>query len=54
METRDKHDFYSGTSQNMKSRGAHPKLDKLDAEPKKSNQIKKREKRKLVKAFEGY
>lgn len=37
-----KHDFHSGTSQNMNSRGAHPKLDQLDAEPKKSNLIKKK------------
>lgn len=43
METRDKHVFHNGTSQNTNSRGAHPKLDQLDAEPKKSNQIKKRE-----------
>lgn len=51
METRDKHDLHSGTSQNMKSRGAHPKLDQLDAEPKQSNQIKKKGKKKTGKSI---
>lgn len=35
--------FHSGTSQNMNSRGAHPKLDQIDAEPKQQIESKKRE-----------